>query len=307
MLLAECWDAIYGMMIAGLLYYRKFTESLTEQGYEANAYGPCVWNKMMTVAQGVVHEHLGMKLDFTTAGGVIVTMIDCLNDVIKAWESAATKFNDGFERVAKRQRIATAAPENLFKVNEDVVKLDSVVAKILYIVKWARPDVCLTNAFLATRVREPDEDDWQTLGHLITYLHGTRELPLVLGATQTGVLQWYVVVLFATHYQDNQSAILLEKNGRASNSKRTKHIDIRYWHVIAKRDEEFKPLEALNESELIVSPMINLSSANEHVPEIERKIRFVKTDYLTKPLQGRMFNQFRDLLMGAVPMWYDVD
>jgi hypothetical protein len=100
---------------------------------------------MMPVARGVVHEHLGMKLDFTTAGVVIVTMIDCLNDVIKAWESAATKFNDGFECVAKRQRIATAAPENLFKVNEDVVKLDkakafhSVVAMILYIVKWAGP------------------------------------------------------------------------------------------------------------------------------------------------------------------------
>ena len=31
-LLAECWNAIYGTMIAGLLYYRKFTESLTEQG-----------------------------------------------------------------------------------------------------------------------------------------------------------------------------------------------------------------------------------------------------------------------------------
>jgi hypothetical protein len=32
-------------------------------------------------------------------------------------------------------------------------------------------------------------------------------------------------------YQDNQSAILLEKNGRASSSKRTRHIDIRYFFV----------------------------------------------------------------------------
>jgi len=30
-------------------------------------------------------------------------------------------------------------------------------------------------------------------------------------------------------------------------------------------------------------------------------------DFLTKPLQGRMFIQFRDALMGAVPMWYDVN
>jgi hypothetical protein len=32
-------------------------------------------------------------------------------------------------------------------------------------------------------------------------------------------------------FQDNQSAILLEKNGRASSSKRTRHINIRYFFV----------------------------------------------------------------------------
>ncbi len=31
------------------------------------------------------------------------------------------------------------------------------------------------------------------------------------------------------------------------------------------------------------------------------------TDFLTKPLQGKVFKQFRDALMGAVPMWYDID
>ena len=30
-------------------------------------------------------------------------------------------------------------------------------------------------------------------------------------------------------------------------------------------------------------------------------------DFLTKPLQGKVFHQFRDVLMGAVPMWYDID
>ena len=32
-------------------------------------------------------------------------------------------------------------------------------------------------------------------------------------------------------YQDNKSAILLEKNGRALSSKRTKHIDVWYFYV----------------------------------------------------------------------------
>ena len=32
-------------------------------------------------------------------------------------------------------------------------------------------------------------------------------------------------------YQDNKSAMLLEENGRASSSKRTRHINIRYFFV----------------------------------------------------------------------------
>ena len=400
-LLVECLNAIYGTMIAGLLYYRKFSDSLTEQGYVANPYDPCVWNKVikgkqfticfhvgdfkishaskkvndiniewlrrdyesiftggsgeMKVAQGKVHTYLGMKLEFTTAGVVSVSMINYIQDVIKEWEDSTSKLDDGFERVIKRQ-IATAAPDDLFKVDEDQVKLGKekakyfhrIVAMMLYVTKRARPDTALSIAFLTTRVREPDEDDWRKLGHLIYYLQRTLELPLILGAKKTGVLHWYVDASFATHhdmrghtggvltmgtgcptvqstkakcntrsstiselvavdemmaqilwtrlfmkaqgievsdnilYQDYKSAILLEKNGRKSSSKRTKHFEVRYYYVadrIAKGD--------LTDVWCPTAKMI--------------------ADFLTKPLQGRMFIQFRDVLMGAVPMWYDVD
>ena len=30
-------------------------------------------------------------------------------------------------------------------------------------------------------------------------------------------------------------------------------------------------------------------------------------DFLTKPLQGKVFQKFRDVLMGAVPKWYDIN
>ena len=38
--------------------------------------------------------------------------------------------------------------------------------------------------------------------------------------------------------QDNQSAILMEKNGKASSSKRTKHINIRYYFVTDRIDKK---------------------------------------------------------------------
>ncbi len=83
-------------------------------------------------------------------------------------------------------------------------------------------------------------------------------------------------------YQDNKSAILLETNGWASSSKQTKHIEIWYYYIadrIAKGDLS-----------VVWCP------TNKMI-----------TDFLSKPSQGKVFHQFRDMLMGAVPMWYNID
>jgi hypothetical protein len=41
-LLVQCQNALYGTMVASLLYYRKFTKSLTEIGFEINPDNPPV-------------------------------------------------------------------------------------------------------------------------------------------------------------------------------------------------------------------------------------------------------------------------
>jgi hypothetical protein len=41
-LLVECMNKIYGTMVAGLLYYRKFAESLGQRKLTVNPYDPCV-------------------------------------------------------------------------------------------------------------------------------------------------------------------------------------------------------------------------------------------------------------------------
>ncbi len=69
--------------------------------------------------------------------------------------------------------------------------------------------------------------------------------------------------------------MLLEMNGHASSSKRTRHIEIRYYYVadqVAKGDLR-----------VVWCPMDEMI-----------------VDFLTKPLQGKVFVEFRDLLMGAV-------
>jgi hypothetical protein len=214
-------NVIYGMMVAGLLYYRKFAESLKHKKFIKNPYDPCIWNKVikgkqctiyfhvdnckishvilkviddmiawlrqeyesiftdgsgkMKVSRAKVRKYLGMTLDFATAKVVKVTMIDYINEIIETWNRAWKEFDNSFEFVANRKRIATAAPEDLFKIDKDALKLSppeaksfhSMTAMMLYVTKRARPDTALAIAFLTTRVKEPDADDWRKLRHLI--------------------------------------------------------------------------------------------------------------------------------------------
>ena len=102
---------------------------------------------------------------------------------------------------------SSAAPDNLFKVDEDAEKLQpmmvmafhNIVAKGLYLVKRAGPDVLVAIAFLTTRVRELDVDNWRKLEHLLKYLRYTVDMPLILGIGGKGILNWYVNASFAVH------------------------------------------------------------------------------------------------------------
>ncbi len=44
-ILVQCLNALYGTMVALLLYYKKFIKSLKSKGFELNPYDPCVVNK----------------------------------------------------------------------------------------------------------------------------------------------------------------------------------------------------------------------------------------------------------------------
>ena len=52
---------------------------------------------------------------------------------------------------------------------------------------------------LGSRVWSPDVDDWRELGHLVEYLQGTVNLPLMLGSNSHRVLNWYLDASFAVH------------------------------------------------------------------------------------------------------------
>jgi hypothetical protein len=74
-------------------------------------------------------------------------------------------------------------------------------------------------------------------------------------------------------HQDNKSAILLETNGKKTSSKRTRAINIRYFFIA------------------------------DQVKKGNVEIRYCPTnmmigDFFTKPLHGKNFEYFRDLILG---------
>jgi hypothetical protein len=152
----------------------------------------------MTVSRGKIHKYLGMTLDYTVCCQVKITMFDYVNKILTAFDKAEPKVGD---------MKTSAAPDSLFKVDESCAKLaqnkavefHSMVAKTLYATKRARPDICTAIAFLTTRVRKTDKDDWTKLVHLMRYIRGTRTMPLILSANGSGIFKWWVDASFTVH------------------------------------------------------------------------------------------------------------
>jgi hypothetical protein len=74
-------------------------------------------------------------------------------------------------------------------------------------------------------------------------------------------------------YQDNQSAIKMESNGRRSCTGNSRHVAIRYFFV----------KDRVDKGELSI----------EYCPT-----QLMVADFFTKPLQGRLFHLFRNVIMG---------
>jgi hypothetical protein len=57
-LMVQFQNALYGTMVASLLYYRKFVKSLMDIGFTINPYDPCVANKIIEGKQMTICFHV---------------------------------------------------------------------------------------------------------------------------------------------------------------------------------------------------------------------------------------------------------
>ena len=75
-------------------------------------------------------------------------------------------------------------------------------------------------------------------------------------------------------YQDNQSAILLEKNGKKSSGKRTRHLSLTYYFITDQIERKRARVAYCPTDDMIA-------------------------DFFTKPLQGTKFKKFRDAILNV--------
>jgi hypothetical protein len=230
--------ALYGMMKSALLFYRKLVADLHSIGFTLNPYDPCVANKMinghqMTICwhvdnllighkdpttvtnfitwlqkryktpnkllkanRGHKHDYLGMNINFSRFGNVSFDMIPYVTKII-------TEFPEKITGVA-----SSPAADHLFQIRHDTtsrklpesqaVAYHHTTAQLLFLSR-VRRDIQTAVAFLTTRVKEPDEDDWGKLKRVLKYLNGTRSLLLTLSTDSLSILQWYIDASHQTH------------------------------------------------------------------------------------------------------------
>jgi hypothetical protein len=256
--------ALYGMLVASLLYYKKFRKDIEDIGYKINPYDMCVANKMVngkqhtlvwhvddvkashvdpkvnddfynwcestygseetghvTVTRGKKHDYLAMTLDYTEDGKLRVDMRDYVKGMIEEFPAKLTG------------QTATPWTERLMKIDKTSKKLDAeragtfhtFVMKAMFLCKRGRPDISMAICFLATRVKEPTESDWNKLLKVMNFLKKTENDVLTLEADDTQTLKWYLDAAFAVHpdmKSQTGSAFTLGKGAIISSSTKQK-------------------------------------------------------------------------------------
>eukprot|EP00957_Ditylum_brightwellii_P185969 14158582-Ditylum_brightwellii.AAC.2 len=176
--------ALYGCLKSALLFYKVLRKDLEGLGFKVNPYDPCVANKVINGSQltivwhvddlkllhhekkevekvvswleqkyrklqatrGERHDYLGMYLDFSLKGRVIIDVKDYVRSIVEDFPVKITKMP------------ATPASSQLFKVNKRCKRLSkeegqqfhTSTAKLLFMQNRGRPDIMTAVAFLTT-------------------------------------------------------------------------------------------------------------------------------------------------------------
>jgi hypothetical protein len=226
--------AIYGCIESALLWYELYVKILKGMGFVLNPYDRCVANKMingkqctiawyvdnnkilhedpsvvmsilekvkqhfrdLVISRGEEHNLLGMRIIMDRKNKrVIINMKDQIKEAIEM-------FGEDVDA-----GVSSPANKNLFNTYDDSKELNeekskifhSVVAKILFIMKRARPDVETTISYLMTQVSKSNVEDWKKLKRCLGFMKGTIDDKRIIGADSLSDLHVWVDASHAIH------------------------------------------------------------------------------------------------------------
>jgi hypothetical protein len=147
-------------------------------------------------------------------------------------------------KIVEAYRLRLIIIISVLRVRDECPKLDeqkrmkfhSFAQRCLYLCKQVRRDIAVAVAFLTTRVRQPDNDDWSKLVPLIKYINGTKGQELRLGdGTQHVVINLTASIdaSFAAHSDGRSHSSSTITMGGGSDQ----------WSVMTKRRENLTSCE----------------------------------------------------------------
>ena len=208
--------ALYGCIESTMLWYELYSSALQDMGFELNPCDKCVANKIidgkqctivfyiddnkvshvdpavvtqvldqiashfgeLSITRGAKYDFLGMNIEIKNKK----VYVDMQHQVEEALEWGGVQ--DG-------TKPATLATKELYNYLEDKVLLDdeqsdiyhSVVQKLMYLCKRARPDIKPALSYLCTKVSKPNQGDRTKLDRVLGFIKVTKDDKQVIGAT----------------------------------------------------------------------------------------------------------------------------
>jgi hypothetical protein len=200
-------EAIYGLLVSAMLFCQKLMTDLTNYGFGINPNDLSMTNKEVEASGTRMISKLVMqatRLLMNLMNGLRLLMEPLekwklLMEVSTTpWEWSLTKRQVSINMIdyAKSMvenfpseeltggKVASPWSENLFKVNETNPWLPAKndeqrhtwTAQGLLLCKHGWPDICSAVAYLTTRVRNPNQDDWNKLMRMMRFLKQTMNL-----------------------------------------------------------------------------------------------------------------------------------
>ena len=244
--------AIYGMLMSGLLFYKKFRASIERIGYEVNPYDPCVANKIINGKQHTISWHVddlksshvdpkvnddfqqwlqkeyGQVKEITATRGkrhVYLGMtldystpgevkVDMIDYVKEMLEEFPQDLNGKSATVANEKLFDTTRGKPLGPMKAEA--FHAMVAKALFLTMRARPDIRLAVAFLCTRVKESTTYDWFKLVRMMDFLKRTETECLTIALDDSKKVTWSIDAAFAVHPDMKSHSGMTMKMGKGA-------------------------------------------------------------------------------------------